>query len=159
MTMEEKKELFEKNILGNNLELVIFSLFKHTAGDRCQVTFETLVEVEIKEEYFKDQSLNNLDINNVKTLLGEKTSFSYSKTRNFIAEDEKDNVFEDLKQQIEMHPQNQTREPNTKDQQGCRDPGPGFLDACGNQPPHSDCILRMARGGSKRDLRCVGRNF
>ena len=100
MDMKENKEVFERNTLENKLELVIYSRFKHTAGDRCQVTFEAGVDVVIKEEYFKDNALNNLDISRVMSLLGDKTSYSYSKTRNFIAEDEKDNVFEDLKQQF-----------------------------------------------------------
>ncbi|MGD9160465.1 MAG: hypothetical protein PVG39_18760 [Desulfobacteraceae bacterium] len=100
MDMEEKKELSEKITLENKLELVIFSRYKHTAGDRCQVTFEAGADVEIKEDYFKDQALNNLDIKNVRSILGEKTSYLYSKTRNFIAEDEKDKIFEDLKQQF-----------------------------------------------------------
>lgn len=100
MDAEVKKELFGKSTLKNNLDLVMYSRFKHTAGDRCQVTFEAEIEVQIKEEYFKDQSLNNLDIKSVKSLLGEKTLYSYSKTRNFIPEDEKEKIFEDMRQQF-----------------------------------------------------------
>ena len=40
MDREEIKELFEKNRLKNNLDLVIYFRHKHTAGDRCQITFE-----------------------------------------------------------------------------------------------------------------------
>lgn len=100
MDMKEKKELFEKIILENKLEMAIFSRYKHTAGDRCQVTFEAGIDVEIKEDFFKDQTLNNLDIREVISLLGDITSYRYSKTRNFIAEDEKDKIFKDLKQQF-----------------------------------------------------------
>ena len=92
--------MVEKNILENNLELLIYCRFKHTAGDRCQVTFEAEINVQIKEDYLKDQGLNNLDKVNVRSLLGDKTSYRYSKTRNFIAEDEKGKLFEDLKQQF-----------------------------------------------------------
>ena len=98
--LEEFKELFEKKRLNNDLDLVIYFLYKHIAGDRCQVTFEAEIDVEIKEDYFKDQVLNNLDINSVRSLLGEKTTYNYRKTRNFIAVDEKDKVFDDLKQQF-----------------------------------------------------------
>ena len=90
----------EKNTLENNLELIIFRRYKHTAGDRCQVTFEAGIDVEIKDEYFEDQALNNLDINNARVLLGEKTSYCYSKTRNFVEESERDKIFSDLKQQF-----------------------------------------------------------
>ena len=100
MDLEVKKELLEKNTLENNLDMVIFSRFKHTAGDRCQVNFEAWIDVQIKEEYFKDQSLNNLELNSVKSLLGEKTSYIYSKTRNFIPEDEKEKIFEDMRRQF-----------------------------------------------------------
>ena len=100
MNVEENKELIEKNTLENNLELIIFRRYKHTAGDRCQVTFEAGIDVEIKGEYFEDQALNNLDIDNARALLGEKTSYCYSKTRNFVAESERGKIFSDLKQQF-----------------------------------------------------------
>lgn len=98
--LEELKELFEKKRLNNDLDLVIYFRYKHTAGDRCQVTFKAEIDVEIKEDYFKDQVLNNLDLNSARSLLGEKTSYNYRKTRNFIALDEKEKVFDDLKQQF-----------------------------------------------------------
>ena len=100
MNIKEKKELFEKIKLKNGLDLIILVLYKHTAGDRCQVTFEAEIDVKINEEYLKDQSLGNLDITNIKNLLGEKTSYLHSKTRNFISEAEKDIIFEGLKQQF-----------------------------------------------------------
>ena len=98
--LEELKELSEKKRLNNDLDLVIYFRYKRIAGDRCQVTFEAEIDVEIKEDHFKDQVLNNLDFNSVRSLLGEKTSYNYRKTRNFIAVDEKDKVFDDLKQQF-----------------------------------------------------------
>ncbi len=96
----ESKELSEKKRLNNNLDLVIYFRYKPIAGDRCQVTFEAEIDVEIKEDYFKDRVLNNLDINRVRSLLGDKTVLYYRKTRNFIALDEKDKIFDDLKQQF-----------------------------------------------------------
>ena len=90
----------EKNTLENNLELIIFRRYKHTAGDRCQVTFEAGIDVEIKGEYFEDQALNNLDIDNARSLLGEKTSYCYRKTRNFVSENERDKIFTELKRQF-----------------------------------------------------------
>ena len=98
MEVKKNRELSEKRALENNLELLIFSHFNHTAGDRCQVNFESRIDVDIKKKYFEDRVLNNLDINKVKSILGERTSYSYSKTRNFIAEDEKGKIFEELKQ-------------------------------------------------------------
>ena len=77
----ELNELLEKKRLNNDPDLVIYFHYKHIAGDRCQVTFEAEIDVEIKEEHFKDQVLNNPDINSVRSLLGEKTSYNYRKTR------------------------------------------------------------------------------
>ena len=98
--LEEFKELFEKKRLDNDLDLVIYLFYERIAGDRCQVTFEAEIDVEIKEDYFKNQVLNNTDINSVRSLLGENTSYKYRKTRNFIAVNEKEKVFDDLKQQF-----------------------------------------------------------
>ena len=98
--MGKSKELFEKKQLENNLELIIFQHYKHTAGDRCQVTFEALIEVAIKEEYFKSLEPGYPDFNKVTAILGDKTSYRYSKVRNFISENDKDKVFEDLKRQF-----------------------------------------------------------
>ena len=100
MNGKEGKDLIEKNRLKNNLDLVIYFRYRATAGDRCQVTFEAEIDVEIKEDYFKDQVLSILDIETVRSLLGEKTSYIYSKTRNFIAEGEKQKIFNELKQQF-----------------------------------------------------------
>ena len=100
MNIEKNKELIEKNTLENNLELIIFRRYKHTAGDRCQVTFEAGIDVEIKGEYFEDQALNSLDINNARSLLGKKTSYCYRKTRNFVSENERDKIFTELKRQF-----------------------------------------------------------
>ena len=100
MNMDESKELFEKKHLENNLELVMYSHFRHTAGDRCQVTFKATIEVEIKGKYFSVPALKNLDFNRVTSILGGNTSYSYSKTRNFIPEDKKYKTLKDLKHQF-----------------------------------------------------------
>ena len=47
--LEEFKELFEKKRLNNNLDLVIYFIYKHIAGDRCQVTFE--LDISIRHQY------------------------------------------------------------------------------------------------------------
>ena len=100
MNMDESKELFEKKHLENNLELVMSSHYIHAAADRRQVTFKAAIDVEIKGKYFSAPALTNLDFNRVTSILGDKTSYSYSKTRNFIPEDEKYKIFEDLKHQF-----------------------------------------------------------
>ena len=100
MEREGTRELIKKYKLKNNLDLVIFFYCRHTAGDRYQITFEAEIDIEIKEEFFNRKALNGVDIKDVRTLLGNRTSYKYSKTRNFIADNEKDKIFEEMKQQF-----------------------------------------------------------
>jgi hypothetical protein len=90
----------QKKKLANGLYLVMFFKSIHAAGDRFQVVFEAVVDVEIKESYFNGDVLSDLNPENVRQMLGNKTSFHYSKTRNFVAEDEKDSILEDMKEQF-----------------------------------------------------------
>ncbi len=100
--MERQQDIknVEKNILENGLELVITSIIKHIAGDRCQVTFQAEIEIKIESDYFKNDVRNSPDVEKVKSLLGSSTVFRYSKVRNFIAVDEKERVFDELKNQF-----------------------------------------------------------
>jgi len=100
MSKANNRKIFEKKKLNNNLDLMMSFQSIHTAGDRYQVTFESVIDVEIKEDYINDDILSELKPENVRRLLGKKTTFKYSKTRNFVAEDEKADILEDLKQQF-----------------------------------------------------------
>ncbi len=98
--MKRNKEPFEKKRLKNNLDIVMYFHNKYTAGDRCQVTFEAEIDVEIKGEYFINQALDAVDIDTVRSLLGNMVSYSYRKTRNFVEEKNKNKIFEELKWQF-----------------------------------------------------------
>ena len=100
MDIKQTEKYIETISLENNLDLVMTFICKHIAGDRCQVTIEAAIEVEVKDEYFNKKELSDLSTDYVKSLLGNTTSFTYSKVRNFIAEDKKENLFEELKQQF-----------------------------------------------------------
>lgn len=100
MNSEEYKEINEEKKLKNGLKLVISSRYKHIAGDRCQVTLEAEIDIEVKEEYFRDKAPTGMDFSGVRSLIGDRTSYNYSKTRNFIDEAEKEKIFEELKQQF-----------------------------------------------------------
>ncbi len=92
--------IFQKQKLANGQDLIMSFRSTHTAGDRYQVVFEASIEVQIKVPFFDNKILSNLNPENVIQLLGDKTSYHYSKTRNFVAREEKDNILEDLKQQF-----------------------------------------------------------
>lgn len=100
MNNKNSEKIFERTELDNGLELKISFKSIYTAGDRYQVVFKAAIDVEIKDSYFNDEVLIDLNPGNARKLLGDKTSFNYSKTRNFIAEDEKDSLLKDMKDQF-----------------------------------------------------------
>ena len=100
MNNKNNEKIFEKKKLANGLYLMMSFKSIYTAGDRYQVVFRAAVDVEIKDSYFNYEVLIDLNPSNARKLLGDKTSFEYSKTRNFVAEDEKDSLLKDMKDQF-----------------------------------------------------------
>lgn len=86
--------------LANGLDLVMTFKRIHAAGDRYQVIFEAVINVGIRKEYLEHEMLGDIKPDDVRRLLGERTTYIYSKTRNFIAGSEKEDVLENLKQQF-----------------------------------------------------------
>lgn len=89
--------LFEKIRLKNGLDARMYDRSRHTAGDRCQVIFEVRIDVDLKPEYFSSPPLSALTLEEARSILGNKTSYHYQKERNFIAEDKKMAVLENMK--------------------------------------------------------------
>ena len=90
-------KFFEKIRLKNGLEARMCHKSRHTAGDRCQVTFEVRIDVDLKPEYFSSPILSNLTLEEARSLLGNVTAYNYQKERNFISEDQKMAVLEKMK--------------------------------------------------------------
>jgi hypothetical protein len=93
--MEEK--LIDKIKLENGLTLELFDRSKPVAGDRWLVSFAARVELEVKPEHFKGQDTEDVPFKDIQAVLGEKTTYFYEKKRNFIAETEKEEVLNSLK--------------------------------------------------------------
>jgi hypothetical protein len=93
-------KLIERMRLENSLTLEMFDHSRHVAGDRWLVSFEARVEVKVKPEYFMGGSKTGISLEDVRALLGEKTTYRYIKERNFIAETEREAVLEDLKERF-----------------------------------------------------------
>ena len=90
-------KLFEKIRLKNELDLQMFYRTRPVAGDRYQVTYEVRIDVVITPEYFTDRLLSDLNFQDVRSLLGDKTTFHYQKDRNFISGKDKTSILEKMR--------------------------------------------------------------
>ena len=90
-------KLFEKIRLKNELDLQMFYRTRPVAGDRYQVTYEVRIDVMIRPEYFTDNLLSGLNFQDVRSLLGDKTTFHYQKDRNFISGKDKTSILEKMR--------------------------------------------------------------
>jgi len=90
-------KLIENIRLENGLILEIFDHSRHVAGDRWLVSLEARIEVEVKPDYFTDHYTLNMSFENIRAVVGEKTTYSYKKERHFIGEKEKDELLNGLK--------------------------------------------------------------
>lgn len=88
--------LIKKIILENGLPLEMFDCSRPVAGDRWQIVFEIRIEVALRPEYFSDTSLSDVAFEDALSLLGDSTVYHYRKERNFIAEQEKKTVLENM---------------------------------------------------------------
>ena len=93
--MQEK--LIDKIKLRNGLTLKVYDRSRPVAGDRWLVSFVARIDIEVRPEYFESMNTQGLAFEDIRAAVGEKVSYRSEKTRNFIAETEKDEVFRGLK--------------------------------------------------------------
>jgi hypothetical protein len=96
--MEEK--LVDMLSLENGLTLEFYDTSRPVAGDRWRVSVVARIEVDVKPEYFKGQKGADGLIDDIRGAVGKTTTYRHEKARNFIAEDEKDKVFKELKERF-----------------------------------------------------------
>ncbi len=96
--MQEK--LIDKIKLENGLTLEVYDRSRSVAGDRWLVSLIARIEVEVRPEYFQGQHTPDLPFDDVRAAVGDKATYRHEKTRNFIAETKKDEVFEGLKERF-----------------------------------------------------------
>jgi len=92
----EKKSIDKIN-LDNGLTLELFDGSRPVAGDRWLVSFSARIEVEVMPEYFEGDKSLTVPFEDVREALGGKAIYSREKSRNFIAQTEKNEVFNGLK--------------------------------------------------------------
>lgn len=96
--MQEK--LIDRIKLENGLTLELYDSSRHVAGDRWLVSLLARVEAQVKPEYFQDEDAPDLPFEAIRAAVGEKATYRHEKTRNFIAETQKDDVFTGLKERF-----------------------------------------------------------
>jgi len=95
-----QQRLIDKIKLENGLTLELYDRSKHAAGDLWLVSFLACMEVGVEREYFEDQDSSNLSFDAIRKAVGDKVTYRYEKTRNFIKETEKDEVLKGLKERF-----------------------------------------------------------
>jgi hypothetical protein len=96
--MEEKP--IDTIRLDNRLTLELYDRSKRVAGDRWQVCLAARLEVGLKREYFEGRHEPAVPFEHIREAVGDKAVYHHEKTRNFIAETEKDEVFRGLKERF-----------------------------------------------------------
>ncbi len=93
-------KLIDKVKLENGLTLEIYDLSRQVAGDRWLVSFVARIDVAVTPEYFEGQGSENPSLDAVRKAVGEKATYRYEKSRHFIEETEKEEVFNRLKERF-----------------------------------------------------------
>ena len=100
MTREQEEKLVDQIMLENGLILEIYDRSRQVAGDRWLVSFEARMDIAVTPEYFKDQGSENPGLGAIREVVGEKVTYNYEKSRQFITEEKKDEVFKGIKERF-----------------------------------------------------------
>jgi len=104
-TTQEKGRDMEGNLvdkvsLGNGLILEIHDQSRHVAGDRWLVFFVARLDIPVSSDYFEGPASADVSFETIRNAVGEKVTYTHEEKRNFIGEDEKDEVFNGLKERF-----------------------------------------------------------
>ena len=92
--------LIEKIKLENGLTIELYDCSRPVAGDRWLVSLVARIEVKVRPEYFDGINTPDDPLNAIREAVGNKATYRHEKTRHFIAETEKDDVFKLLKERF-----------------------------------------------------------
>ena len=84
--------------LENGLTLELLDRSRPIAGDRWFVSFVARIQVRVELGFFAGAENPHVPFEDVLSAVGEKTVYRHEKVRNFIGENEKDEVFNGLKE-------------------------------------------------------------
>lgn len=93
--------IYKQIELENKQTLVILDMSRKISEDGFLVLMKATIEIEIKKELFSQalfsgQEMTDIKFNDIVSVLGDKVIYEYVIERNFIMEEDKDTVFEDL---------------------------------------------------------------
>jgi hypothetical protein len=83
--------------LENGLVLKLYDSSRRVAGDRWLVCFIALIDIQVKPEYFKNEDPSDISFEEIRSVVGKKVTYRHEKKRSFVAETEREEVFEGLK--------------------------------------------------------------
>jgi len=83
--------------LENGLILKLYDSSRRVARDRWLVCFVALVDIQVKPEYFESEEPPDISFDDIRSVVGQKVTYRHEKTRNFVAETEREEVFKGLK--------------------------------------------------------------
>jgi hypothetical protein len=95
-----KEKLIDKISLENGLTLELYDRSRPVAGDRWLVSLMARIDVKVDPRYFKGQDAANPPFDDIRRAVGDKVTYAYEKTRNFIAEAQREAVFGGLKERF-----------------------------------------------------------
>ena len=91
-----KERLIKTNVLKNGLILEIYDQSREIAGNRWLVKMAAKIDIPIDRLHLGDGLNKQVDLNSLKKSFGNFVRYEQKSERNFIAEKEKDIVFDDL---------------------------------------------------------------
>jgi hypothetical protein len=93
-------KLIDKIKLENGLTLEVYDRSRGVTGDRWLVSFVARIDVEVRPEYFESMLTHGPAFEDIRAAVGEKVTYRNEKTRNFIADTDKDKVFRGLQERF-----------------------------------------------------------
>jgi len=91
-----KEKLIKTMDLKNGMQLKFYDNSRKLAGDRWLISLIIRMEIPVAEISINDGHKSIEIVNNIKEVLGEKILFEQKRERFFVAQSEKQAVFEEL---------------------------------------------------------------
>ena len=82
--------------LQNGLTLKFIDESRKIAADRWYVRVWVTIDIPVDIKWFANGSLDDVPFDRIANALGEKVGFRQKKERNFVSDDEKDQVVQDI---------------------------------------------------------------
>lgn len=82
--------------LKNGLCLSCIDKSRKIAADRWYIDIVARIEITVEEKWFVNSSVDELNVDDIRHVLGDRTVFEKTYERNFVSDDVKQNVVDDI---------------------------------------------------------------